>query len=284
MQKLMAIFAHPDDEGAMGGTLAKYAQQGVEIMLVCATRGEVGEISDPALATAETLGEVRQQELERACAIMGIQHLRWLDYRDSGMDGTPQNEDPRALVQADADEVRGKVVGLIRAFQPDVVVTFEPFGWYGHPDHIAMSRWATEAYPLANDANAYPEMGDVWQPQRLYHSVIPFSIFGAMIQEAIAAGYIEDTGFSSNLPADQQLKTEATVTHIIDVLDWFDVSQEAVMAHATQFGEDSFFRKIPREMMRKTNATDHFIQVIPTPDAELHTMRAGNLFAIKDFG
>ena len=94
MQKLMAIFAHPDDEGAIGGTLARYANNGTEVTLVCGTRGEVGEISDPSLATPETLGEVRQKELEAACAVMGIHNLEFLNYRDSGMVDTPENEDP----------------------------------------------------------------------------------------------------------------------------------------------------------------------------------------------
>ncbi|MGB1250111.1 MAG: PIG-L family deacetylase [Candidatus Promineifilaceae bacterium] len=278
MKKLMAIFSHPDDEGAMGGTLAHYAQQGVEIMLVCATRGEVGEISDPSLATPETLGAVRQQELEAACAAMGIQHLRFLDYRDSGMDGTPENKDPRCLVQADETAVRRQVVGLIRAFKPDIVVTFEPFGWYGHPDHVTMSRWATEAYPLAGDPSAYPEQGEPWQPSRLFHSVIPFFRFAGMMLEAAAAGYIDPPTFGGDAPDDRQQKTEATVTHIVHVLDQFDVTQNAMLAHKTQFGEDNMFRKIPREMMQRHSADEHFIQVHPTPAPQLRNERANDLF------
>ena len=173
MQKIMAIFAHPDDEGAIGGTLAAYARQGMEVTLVCTTRGEAGEISDPALATAETLGEVRQRELEAACQILGIEQLYFLDYCDSGMEGTAENGRPTAFMQADPVEVKGKLVGLMRQLEPDIVITFEPFGWYGHPDHIATSRWATEAYALAGNATAYPDKGAAWQPQRLFHAVIP---------------------------------------------------------------------------------------------------------------
>ena len=141
MKKIMAIFAHPDDEGMMGGSLAHYAKNGADVMLVCGTRGAVGEISDPTLATPETLGIVRQKELESACATLGIQHLHFLDYRDSGMQGTPPNEDPRALIQADVDEAKGKIMGLIRHFQPDVIVTFEQFGWYGRTDQIMIGKW-----------------------------------------------------------------------------------------------------------------------------------------------
>ncbi len=259
MRKLMAIFAHPDDEGAMSGTLAHYAQNDTEVILVCGTRGEVGEISDPALATPETLGEVRTRELETACEVLGIRHLEFLDYRDSGMQGTPPNEDPRALVQADPDAIRGQIADLIRKYQPEVVVTFEPFGWYGHPDHIAVAKWATEAYEMvAQDAD--------WQPQRLFHCVIPFSKFSAMIEQAVAAGLMDPPDFANGIPEEQQAKTEAAVTHILAIGDQFEKKQGSMLAHATQFGEDSFFRKIPPEMMLELWGSEHFIQVMPKVD------------------
>ncbi len=279
MRKLMVIFAHPDDEGAIAGTLAYYARQGVDVTLVCATRGEVGEISDPSLATPETLAEVRQRELETACDLLGIQHLEFLDWRDSGMDGTPENEDPRALVQADPDEVTEQLVGLMRQYQPDVVITFEPFGWYGHPDHQVMSRWATAAYDLVGDAAAYSESGAAWQPGRLFHAVISFSKFREMIETAVKAGYLEEAGFGVDIPAEQQLKTETAVTHLIDIHDLFDTKHAAMMAHRTQFGKDNMFRKIPKELMLKASGNEHFIQVSPPPPAGLSENRLTDLFA-----
>ena len=279
MRKLMAIFAHPDDEGAIAGTLAHYARHDTEVVLVCATRGEVGEISDPSLATPETLAEVRQKELETACELLGIEHLEFLDRRDSGMDGTPENEDPRALVQADPDEVMGQLVGLMRRYQPDVVITFEPFGWYGHPDHQVISRWATAAYDLVGDAAVYPECGAAWQPSRLFHAVISFSKFQGMIETAVKAGYLEEAGFGMDIPAEQQLKTETAVTHLIDIRHLFDIKQAAMMAHRTQFGEDSLFRKIPKELMLKASGNEHFIQVSPVPPAGLSEDRLTDLFA-----
>ncbi|MEM7116958.1 MAG: PIG-L family deacetylase [Chloroflexota bacterium] len=280
MQKLMAIFAHPDDEGAIAGTLAHYAQQGVEVTLVCGTRGEVGEISDPALATPETLGAVRTKELERACEILGIQRLEFLGYRDSGMDGTSENKDPRALVQAGPEAIKAQLVGLMRQHKPDVVITFEPFGWYGHPDHIAVSKWVTEVYPSVGDASAYREQGEAWHPSRLYHAVIPFSRFGAMIEEAVAAGYLQmdGDGGGPDVPMEQQMKTETAVTHVIDVQALFDLKQEGMQAHQTQFGEDSMFRKIPPEMMRKATPDEHFIQISPVPDKSLAENRLDDLF------
>lgn len=278
MRKLMAIFAHPDDEGAMAGTLAHYANNGVEVTLVCATKGEVGEISDPALATPETLGEVRAAELQLACDRLGIRHLRFLGYRDSGMEGTPENEDPRALVQADTDEIIGQFVGLMRELQPDIVVTFEPFGWYGHPDHQAVSRWVTNAYPLVGDASAYPEMGSPWQPEGLFHAVIAFSKFQLVMREAVEAGIIEEGGFGQDDPQASQLEAEAQVTHILDVRDLFDTKRHAMVAHRTQFPEDHIFIKIPKEIMLKSSGHEHFIQVYPEPAAEWRQTPQSDLF------
>ena len=279
MRKLMAIFAHPDDEGAIGGTLAHYARDNTEVMLVCGTRGEVGEISDPALATPENLGEVRQRELETACEILGIQFLEFLDYRDSGMDGTSQNGDSRALVQADPTQVIGQLVGLIRRFQPDAVVTFEPFGWYGHPDHIAISRWTTEAVALSGDEDAYPDSVPEWQPERFYHAVLPFSKFRSMIEAAVEAGLIEGSSIAENIPQEQQLHTEAMVTHVIDVTATFDIKQRAMVSHKTQFSEDHMFKKVPREKMIEASGNEYFIQVYPTPEEGSTEKFLADLFA-----
>src|SRR3954449_13218879 len=114
-QTLLAIFAHPDDEAfTTGSRLATYAAAGAEVVLVCAPRGEVGEISDPALATPETLGQVREGELRCATAALGLSDLILLNYRDSGMIGTAYNTDPRAFMNAEADEVVSQLVGIIR--------------------------------------------------------------------------------------------------------------------------------------------------------------------------
>lgn len=275
----MAIFAHPDDEGAIGGTLAKYARNGAEVTLVCATRGEAGEISDPVLATLDTLGEVRQRELEAACQILDIQRPHFLDYCDSGMEGTAENVRPTSFMHADPVEVVGKLVSLIRQVKPDIVITFEPFGWYGHPDHKAASRWATEAYTAAGDAAAYPDKGAAWQPQRLFYAVIPISKFRAMIEEAAASGDFESDDIVESIPVEQQLQTEAAVTHIVDVTALFDVKQSAMRAHQTQFSEEHMFRKIPRETMLKASGNEYFIQAHPQPPASLAEDPLSDLFA-----
>jgi LmbE family N-acetylglucosaminyl deacetylase len=158
-RSLMAVFAHPDDESfGSGGTLARYgADPDVRVVLVCATRGEAGEISDPALSSKEKLGEVREAELRCACQVLGIEALHLLGYRDSGMAGTPENQHPRALTRADFHEAVGKIVAHIRGEKPDVVVTFDETGGYGHPDHIAIHHFTKAAYAAAADPARYPE-------------------------------------------------------------------------------------------------------------------------------
>ena len=261
MKKLLAIFAHPDDEGAVAGTLAYYANQGHEVMLICATKGEVGQISDPELATPETLGEVRTAELRHACDIIGIKQLHFLGYRDSGMENTPPNEDPRALVQAEPAEAVGKIVGLLRQLKPDIVITFEPYGWYGHPDHKAVYKLVTAAYEQVHEATAYPEMGEPWQPQRLFYSVLPVSKF------ELIAKFAEENGLADRPfeVVDIQKEVEAQITHTLDVHHLRETKQAVMLAHRTQFGEDNLFRKLPPEITEEVWGSEYFILVYPAP-------------------
>lgn len=280
MKKLMAIFAHPDDEGSIAGTLIRYAEAGVETILVCATRGEEGEISDPALSTQENLGQVRQGELEEACKILGVQHLEFLDYRDSGMKGTPANQDPRSLLQADPQEVIRKIVRLVRRYQPDIVITFEPFGWYGHPDHQAVSRLTTEAMQLVGDQAAFPADGKAWQPARFFYSAISYSEFREMFNTAVDHGLITGQSFDVTAAEEQQLmETERQITHSLDISASFDSKQTAMQAHKTQFSESHLFVALPKEIRIKALGHEYFIQVVPPPTAELTQNHLNDLFA-----
>ena len=183
----MAVFAHPDDESfGIGGTLTRYGSDpDVRVVLVCATRGEAGEISDPGLATPDSLGAVREQELRCASRAMGVDELHMLGYRDSGMAGTPENMDPGSLAIADFDEVVGKIVALIRREQPDVIVTFDETGGYGHPDHIAVHYHTKAAFAAAADPTRYAEqikMGlEPHQAQKLYYTAIPRRFFRTVV-------------------------------------------------------------------------------------------------------
>src|SRR5438067_5207973 len=162
--RLLAVFAHPDDESVCaGGTLARNVDQGGEAMVVSFTRGQLGQIRDPGSATRRTLGEVREQEFYLACERLGVQHALCLDYPD----GSLSELDPHILI--------GEVVKLIRAFQPDTVLTFNREGSSGHPDHIVISSIATHAFHQAGRIDWYPEhlAGGLvpHTPSHLYHSV-----------------------------------------------------------------------------------------------------------------
>ncbi len=189
---LLAVFAHPDDEAfGTGGTLARYASEGVATTLVCATRGEAGEIAEGTGATPETLGAVRENELRCAAETMGVRELLFLGYRDSGMAGTPENQHPEAFINAPAEEAVGQLVAIIRRVRPEIVVTFEPNGGYGHPDHIAIHRHTVAAFHSAADPAWSPELGEPWQAARLYYTAIPRSFFRRMIDEMKALGMDE---------------------------------------------------------------------------------------------
>lgn len=140
------------------------------------------------MATADNLGEVREQELINAAAALGIQDVRFLGYRDSGMEGTPQNDDPRALYQAELAEVVGRVVRMIRELQPRIIITFEHYGIYGHPGHIVMSKYVTAAFRAAADEAAYAEVGIPWQAEMLFHSGVPYKKFRELRANMEAVG------------------------------------------------------------------------------------------------
>src|SRR5919202_860339 len=172
---LMTVHAHPDDEAiGTGGILARYAAEGVQTVLVTCTRGEVGEIVDPSVAQPDNLADVREAELRAACAILQVSAQHYLGYRDSGMIGTPENDDPRSFWRADLDEAVGRLVALIRRYRPQVLVTYDENGFYGHPDHIQAHRVTVAAFEAAGDATRYPEQGLApWAPQKLCYSTVP---------------------------------------------------------------------------------------------------------------
>lgn len=177
-RRMLISFAHPDDESfGMGGAIALYAQRGVAISLICSTNGDVGTVDPQFMQGFETIGELRLHELACAAETLGIKELITFGYRDSGMMGTPDNEHPNCLWQADPDVVTGRIVREIRRIRPQVVVTFDPFGGYGHPDHIIMHQTTTRAFHAAGDPNQYPEhLADglePYQPAKLYYTAFP---------------------------------------------------------------------------------------------------------------
>src|SRR5919197_4570411 len=174
MLTLMAIHAHPDDETIQcGGVLARYSAEGVRTVLITCTDGAVGEISDPALASPENLAEVRARELDEAVRILGISRSVRLGYRDSGMAGTADNTHPASLAQADLASVVEQVAHVMREERPQVVITYDERGGYGHPDHVRAHQVAVAAFEAAGDEHRFPTAGPAWAPKKLYYTVFP---------------------------------------------------------------------------------------------------------------
>ena len=171
---LLAVLAHPDDESfGMGGTLALYAARGVEVHLVCATRGEVGEVTPELLEGYESIAKLRESELRCAAEILGLTGVHFLDYRDSGMPGSPDNTHPQALAAQPLDEVAAKVVRHIRELKPQIVLTFDPIGGYRHPDHIAIQRATVRAFEQAGNPDFAADCLPVFAPERLFFHKMP---------------------------------------------------------------------------------------------------------------
>ena len=279
---LMAVFAHPDDESfGIGGTMARYgADPAVRVVLVSATRGEAGEISYPHLATPERLGEVREQELRCACGLFGVDALHFLGYRDSGMAGTPENEDPRALAMADAGEVVGRIVALIRRERPDVVVTHDETGGYGHPDHIAVHHHTRAAFAAAGDPACYPEQRSAGlaphRPARLYYTALPRRFFRAVVAKLQELGMPVPERVLQRLEGPWGIPDEACTTDV-SVSDYWDTKRAAIQCHATQLKPDSFFALVPPDAARELQSCECFqlAESVVGDDGGSHDLFAG---------
>lgn len=264
MKTILACFAHPDDEAfGVAGMLSQYVSEGARVVLVCATRGEEGEIADPSLGTPETLGQVREDEMRCAAATIGAHELIFLDYRDSGMAGTPPNQRADAFVNAPATEVVPKLVEIVRRVQPQVVLTFEPFGGYGHPDHIAIHHHTVAAFHAAADGAQFPDLGVPWQADRLFYTIILRRQLDEMAQAMADAG-IEDNVFTAIL---DNLQWPEDAVHVaMDVSATVDVKWQTLLCHRTQFGENHPFRRIPQAAAKASMSTEYLALAWPVPE------------------
>jgi LmbE family N-acetylglucosaminyl deacetylase len=236
---LLSVLAHPDDETfGMGGTLALYARKGVDVHLVCATRGEVGSMDPELMKGFSSVGEVRESELRCAAGVLGLKGVHFLDYRDSGMPGSPDNSHPQALAAAPLDEVAAKVAVLIRKLQPQVVLTFDPIGGYRHPDHIAIQRATVEAFKQAADpAFIDPKGLPAFQPQCLFFHTIPRAFIKSAILIIRMSGQ-NPREFGSNKDIDLvSIASENFPVHArIDYSSVKDVRDKAAACHVSQGG------------------------------------------------
>jgi LmbE family N-acetylglucosaminyl deacetylase len=274
--RLLGFYAHPDDEVlGIGGTLAQYSANGVYIEWVVTTRGEAGEISDPALATPENLGMVREREMRCSAQTLGMADVTFLGYRDSGMDGTADNQRPDAYINSDDDEVVAKLVEIIRRVRPHVALTFEPFGGYGHPDHIAIHKHTHLALPAAADPNYRADLGVPWQTQRLFYPILRRESFKELKERMMV----------HDLPVDffdglEKRRAEAwpddNYQVAININGTTATKWAAFNCHRTQFGEDSLFRRLPESEIAEVFSTEYFALAYPEPQEGL---RLDGLFA-----
>lgn len=254
-KRLLGLFAHPDDEGSISGALLKYSISGDETGLVCATRGEVGEIADPALATPENLGQVREGEMRAAAEVLEVHNLWFLDYRDSGMAGTPENQDSRAFAQANAAEVVGKLVAIIRQFRPQVMVTFDESGAYGHPDHIAIYRHTTSAFYAAADAVQYPEHGPAHMVSKLYYTAFPRSFIREMGTWLQSQNY---EGSFSNLDPEKLGIPDEQISVWLNVEPWLETKNRSWSMHRTQMDPNNTMAQLPEEIQRRWRSHEYY--------------------------
>ncbi len=265
---ILSVLAHPDDETfGMGGTLALYAQRGVSVHLICATRGEVGEVAPHFLEGYQSIGELREEELRCAAGKLGLAGVHFLDYRDSGMPGSPDNQHPQALAAAPIDEVAARVTGYIRKLRPQVVLTFDPIGGYRHPDHIAIHEATVRAFHAAGDPEQFPEDGAPYQPDKLYFHTFPRGWLTWVVRLMPLFGK-DPRRFGQNGDIDLlELTEENFPVHArINYGQVVKAKEEAAACHASQGGMASSVNWAMRLAFRLAAGVDSYTRAYPEPD------------------
>ncbi|HXC75706.1 MAG TPA: N-acetyl-1-D-myo-inositol-2-amino-2-deoxy-alpha-D-glucopyranoside deacetylase [Candidatus Acidoferrum sp.] len=259
MGTLLLVHAHPDDEAiSTGGVMQKASADGHRVVLVTATRGEVGEIYNMDEATTRPhLGEVRAKELENAARILGVNRGEFLNYRDSGMVGTADNENPKSFHQAPLPEAAARLAAILREERPDVVVTYDADGTYGHPDHIKAHHVTNAALDLLEKEG--------WRPSKLYYTGIPRTL----MQQFMAA--LPDDVQNQEQRANMTIPgtPDELITTQIDVSDYVDRKREAFAAHVTQIDPNSWFATMADQIYRLAFGTEYFRLARGKPGSKL---------------
>ncbi len=259
---VLSVHAHPDDEASKGAaTIARYHAEGVHTVLVTCTGGEAGEILNPDADTAEAqsdLGAVRMRELEDAVRIIGYDSLHLLGYRDSGMPDTDHNAHPENFANADLEEAVGRLVRIVRAERPQVMITYSnEQGGYSHPDHIRVHEISVLAFERSGDPGWYPEAGDPWPVLKLYYS----SGFSRARVQAMHDWFIangEESPYADWVDRWPDDHVDTTTTRI-DVGGFMDVGRAALLAHKTQVAADAFWFKVPLDVARDLHPWEDFV-------------------------
>ena len=254
---LLAIFPHPDDETfSAGGLMAAARERGENVVLICATRGEAGESGDPSHDTPETLGEAREAELRAAMRVLDVDDVRFLGYRDSGMEGSAEAQNPEAFVQASVEDAAGRLAPLIREIRPDTIVTFGEDGVYGHPDHIHLHHVVKHAVIEAGDGGSSP---DPWETPYLYFATAPRED----LEELLARPRSPLASISERARANLGTP-RAQITNSVDVSRWAQQKRDAFVAHHSQTGEGGPLSGSAPEVLERRLVMEHFIRA-PLP-------------------
>jgi N-acetyl-1-D-myo-inositol-2-amino-2-deoxy-alpha-D-glucopyranoside deacetylase len=267
-RRLLLVHAHPDDETiGTGATMARYAAEGALVTLVTCTLGEEGEVLVPELEhlaadREDGLGRHRVGELAAAMEALRVTDHRFLGgpgrWRDSGMMGTPANERPDCFWRADVDEAVRELVAVVREVRPQVVVTYDSNGGYGHPDHIQAHRVAVAAFDAAGDPAYAPEAGEPWQASKLYWTAFPKSVLQAGIDHLKASGHENFFGVDSadDLPFGNP---DEEVTTAVDASAHLDAKMAAMRAHKTQIAVDGPFFALSNGVGQQAFGTEYYV-------------------------
>jgi mycothiol S-conjugate amidase len=263
--RLMAVHAHPDDESSKGAaTMARYVDEGVDVLVVTCTGGERGSILNPALkdrADIEAnIAEIRKREMDRARAILGVQQS-WLGFVDSGL---PEGDPPPPLPEGcfalvPLDEAVGRLVAEVRRFRPHVMTTYDENGGYPHPDHIRCHEISVAAFDAAADPDAFPDAGEPWQVLKLYYDVgFSFEKMQAMHDAMVAHGL--ESPFEEWLSRRDRWgdRRPPKITTRVQAADWFPRRDAALLAHATQVDPNGWFFAMPLDVQREVWPTEDF--------------------------
>ncbi len=266
-KKLLAVLAHPDDETfGMGGTLAKYAHEDVDVFLICATRGEVGEMDPTFLDGFNSPAERREYELRCAAENLGIKEVIFLNYRDSGMEGSDNNKHPDSLYAADLAKVSDEIVQNIRKIQPDVVLTFDSIGGYRHPDHIKVYEATVQAVKLSADLEYVDGKNqNPYQVKKLYFHSIPKNFLRMSVAFLRLIGK-DPRKFGKNQDIDLVSVAEVHFpTHaIINYGKYSALRNEASACHSSQGGSRTSGGLLGW-LQRILGSRDRFMRAYPKP-------------------
>jgi mycothiol S-conjugate amidase len=262
--RLMAVHAHPDDESSKGAaTMARYVREGVDVLVCTATGGERGDILNKAMDRPQVranLAGVRRAEMDRAREILGVRQ-QFLGFMDSGLpEGDPLPPLPAGCFAVEPVESAARpLVQAVREFRPHVILTYDENGGYPHPDHIMTHRISVAAFEAAADPDRYPGAGQPWQPLKLYYFVtFHRARFMAMHEEMIRRGL--ESPYASRLAewSDQPDRMPHEITTRVPCGDYFEIRDQALLAHATQVDPESSWFACPVDAQRAAWPTEDF--------------------------